>query len=254
MCGVSPWYVARMIVLNLTYGPLFLCYCMVGIPFLAIVFFIQTILHPTGNAMKRLRRLISWLGLGAIHVLPYPWIRIEYTDEEKLDPGKGYIVVCNHTSMSDIALLSKLPLDVIQVVKSWPFRVPAFGQIARLAGYVDVTRLPFDVFVEKIRKCLEQGVSVVAFPEGTRSPDGLGQFHSGIFRLALEVGCDIVPLCISGNEKMPQRGSLLLSPGLIRMRKLPIVSWSDYRGMSHISLKRHVRQLMADRLFDMAGA
>ena len=227
MCGVSPWYVARMIVLNLTYGPIFLCYCTVGIPFLAIVFFIQTILHPTGNAMKRLRRLISWLGLGAIHVLPYPWIRIEYTDEEKLDPGKGYIVVCNHTSMSDIALLSKLPLDVIQVVKSWPFRVPAFGQ---------------------------QGVSVVAFPEGTRSPDGLGQFHSGIFRLALEVGCDIVPLCISGNEKMPQRGSLLLSPGLIRMRKLPIVSWSDYRGMSHISLKRHVRQLMADRLFDMAGA
>ena len=255
MPRVAPWHVAKTVILNLTYYPLFLCYCIAGIPCFTLVCIIAIMAQPRVAAMRQFRKAISWFGLGMIHCLPYPWIRVRFTDEEELDPGEGYIVVCNHNAMSDIPLLANVPLDLIQVVKSWPFKIPVLGLIARAAGYVDVTGMSFDVFVEKMSEQLRKGVSVVAFPEGTRSTSTeLGQFHSGIFRVALAVKCGIVPLCIHGNERMPPKGSLALRPGVVTMCKMPMLTWDDYRGMSHTTLKQHVRQLMADRLRMMAGA
>ena len=115
--------------------------------------------------------------------------------------------------------------------------------------------MPYETFAEQAAKLLEQGTSIIVFPEGTRSGGReMGQFHGAVFRLALAVRCPIVPLCIVGNERIPPKGSCLLQPGGIRVRKLPAVNWQEYRDLSPFVLKNRVRDTIAAELARMEGA
>ncbi|HEY1921502.1 MAG TPA: lysophospholipid acyltransferase family protein, partial [Tepidisphaeraceae bacterium] len=93
------------------------------------------------------------------------------------------------------------------------------------------------------------GVSIIAFPEGTRSGSRrMGQFHGSAFRLAQHAGVKICPLAISGNENIPHRGSLLLHPGHIVMTKLPSVTCEQYKEMNAFTLKTRVRETIHEYL------
>ncbi len=140
----------------------------------------------------------------------------------------------------------------IQVVNVWPFKIPVLGFFARLAGYLSIREMPPEEFMQRAAQLLEEGVSVIAFPEGTRSGSRrMGPFHGALFRLALQTGAPIVPLCLSGTENKPTKGSVVLNPGLIRMRFLPPITAESYRGMSAFKLKNHVRDRMAAELEKM---
>ena len=96
---------------------------------------------------------------------------------------------------------------------------------------------------------LGQKVSIVFFPEGTRSGSRkLGNFHSAAFRLALKSKAPIVPFCISGSEAILPKGSLLLRPGTIRIRRLPAITWSEYKELSVYMLKNKVREIIGSEL------
>ena len=96
---------------------------------------------------------------------------------------------------------------------------------------------------------LKKGVSIVAFPEGTRSRDNsVGQFHSAIFHAALETRMPIVPLCITGNENIPPVGSAIIYPGVIKMHRLQPLLWEDYGTFSAFKLKNHIRQIIIDEV------
>ena len=104
-------------------------------------------------------------------------------------------------------------------------------------------------FNEKAAALLDEGASIIFFPEGTRSGNGaMGPFHGAAFRLALKSKAPIVPLCISGNENIPPKGSLLLRPGTIRVRRLPAILWEDYKDMNVFSLKNRVREIIGKEL------
>jgi 1-acyl-sn-glycerol-3-phosphate acyltransferase len=78
--------------------------------------------------------------------------------------------------------------------------------------------------MEKMREILDGGVSVILFPEGTRSPDGsLGEFRDGAFRLAIEAGVPVVPLAISGAAQSLPKRSLVFHPSTATLRVLPPV-------------------------------
>jgi len=99
--------------------------------------------------------------------------------------------------------------------------------------------------LEKASKLLREGVSIVVFPEGTRSRDkSVGQFHSAIFRVALETKMPIVPLCITGSELIPPVGSPYLRPGLIKIHRLEAITWEEYRDFSSFKLKNYVRDII----------
>lgn len=201
--------------------------------------------------MRMLRRAIAWYGAVIIRVLPFPLIRVQYRDFER---GKGdgpCIFVCNHRSASDAFLMAfpGLQYECVQVVNIWPFRIPVLGIIARLAGYLSVKEMPFAEFLRRSILLLKQGVSTIVFPEGTRSGGKeIGQFHSAIFRVALESRCPIIPLCITGNENIPVRGSFLLRPGVIKIHKLIALPWQDYRNLTAFTLKSRVRDIIAREL------
>jgi 1-acyl-sn-glycerol-3-phosphate acyltransferase len=225
-----------------------------GIPLFSLIVAFQSIFISHRNAMKKFRRAISWYGLVIIKALPYPFVMVIYKDLDKTKTAGPFIFACNHRSASDPFLMACLPYEFVQVVNIWPFKLPVLGFMAKCAGYLSVREMPFESFSKKAAVFLNDGVSIVAFPEGTRSADGsLGQFHSSIFRVALQTGYPVVPVCITGNEKIPARGTLLLRPGTIKIHKLSPITYDEYRGFTPYKLKNMVRQLIADEIEVMEG-
>ena len=196
--------------------------------------------------MRRFRTAIRWYGRILIWGLPRPFLNIRYSDKAAVSPTPC-IVVCNHRSSSDPFLMACLDFEVVQVVNTWPFRIPFLGWFARWAGYLSVNQMPYDEFHRRCVRLIREGVSIVAFPEGTRSGSRrLGQFRSAMFRIALEEKVPIVPLCIVGNENRPPRGSFRLHPGRIVIHKLPACEPRDYRGMNAFVLKNRIRALIGE--------
>jgi 1-acyl-sn-glycerol-3-phosphate acyltransferase len=109
--------------------------------------------------------------------------------------------------------------------------------------------MPFADFLAIGSRLFTEGVSIIAFPEGTRSGSRLmGPFHGSAFRLAQHVQAKICPLAISGTENIPKRGSLVLHPGKIVVTKLPSLTYEQYKDMNAYTLKTRVRQIIQDHL------
>lgn len=235
---------------NLLFYFFFVVFSVFGIPFFSLIVAIQALFISHRKAMKKFRRAVAWYGIVVCKVLPFPFVRIFYKDVDASINQGPFIFICNHRSASDPFLMAYLPAkEVIQVVNIWPFKIPILGFMAKGAGYLSVREMDFEDFEKKTIELLNQGVSIAVFPEGTRSKDGsVGQFHSSMFRVALKSGYPIVPVCITGNEKIPARGTLLLRPGVIKMHKLKSITYDEYKNYSPYKLKNKIRQIIIDEI------
>ncbi|MDP3112650.1 MAG: lysophospholipid acyltransferase family protein [Thermodesulfovibrionales bacterium] len=251
--------------MNLYFYTFFILFSIMVIPALTLFVAFLAIFIPHRYAMKRFRRAISWYGR-VMTLIPFPLIKIHYEDHSKNNslgcPHSGgfaeenesyrpgpYIFVSNHRSSSDPFLMCVLPHEAIQIVNVWPFNIPVLGIYARLAGYLNVNQMPSGLFFDRALKLLQEKVSIIFFPEGTRSGGKeMGNFHGSAFRLALQAQAPIVPICISGDENIPPKGSLLLRPGTIRVRRLPAILWDDYKDMNVFLLKNRVREIISREL------
>ena len=198
-----------------------------------------------------IRTLILYFGKTMIFVAVRPYVRVRFEDVSGEPPERGAIFVLNHRSASDPFLVATIPTAVaaVQAVNGWPMRLPFFGFFARHAHYLDVTMEPYEETREKTLKLLRQGVSVLVFPEGTRSGGKhMNQFHGTFFRIAKEAGAPVVPVAIAGNEKIPDR-KFRMSPGRILVRRLPRIPAETVRGMPLFKLKEMVR----NRLMEETG-
>ena len=148
--------------------------------------------------------------------------------------------------------MAVFPYEIIQIVNIWPFRLPALGIIAKIAGYLSVREMPYEEFATKTQKLINEGVSIAAFPEGTRSRNkSVGQFHSAIFRTALETHAPIIPVCITGNESVPPIGSGLLRPGIVKIHRMPAITWNEYKDFNAFKLKNYLRNIIAQEVLIM---
>ncbi len=239
--------------LSLYYYFFYIVYTLVYIPVVTLVLGPYIIFRSSRYRFKRFRRAISWYGKGTM-LIPFPFIRLVYENNVNDGTGEPYIYVCNHRSASDPYLLCVLPDEAVQVVNIWPFSIPVLGFFARKAGYLNIRMMTPDDFSERAVRLLREGVSIIFFPEGTRSPDKkMGSFHGSAFRLALKSKFPIVPMCISGSEIAMPKGSPLLSPGTIRIRRLPAITWDEYKEMTVFALKGRVRDMMSSELLLMEG-
>ncbi len=130
------------------------------------------------------------------------------------DPRRPYVVVANHESFADILLISHLPWEMKWLSKAELFRIPFLGWLMQLAGDIPVKRGEGRSAVEALQACrkvLAGKVSVMIFPEGTRSATGdMLPFKDGAFRLAVTAGVPILPLALTGTgSALPKRGFLL---------------------------------------------
>jgi len=199
------------------------------------------------KTLRLVRRTISYYGAATLRC-GWPMVRVRYVDHAPGDTPP-FVFVANHRTTSDAYVMGCLPCEAVQVVNIWPFRIPFLGRIARLAGYLSVREMPMEDFLRRGAELLSQGVSVITFPEGTRSGSRrMGQFHGSAFRLAIHAGARIAPLAISGNEHIPRRGSLWLHPGKITIDKLPALDAAQYQTLGAYKLKTRVREVIQQQL------
>jgi 1-acyl-sn-glycerol-3-phosphate acyltransferase len=144
--------------------------------------------------------------------------------EQEFETNKSYMLVANHTSMTDIMLMlyvSKNPF--VFVGKMELAKIPLFGFFyKRTCILVDrnSSKSRFGVF-ERAQKRLNQGLSICIFPEGLVPDDEsiiLGEFKDGAFRLAIEHQIPIVPMTFADNKKRFSYTFFSGSPGLMRAK------------------------------------
>jgi 1-acyl-sn-glycerol-3-phosphate acyltransferase len=149
-------------------------------------------------------------------------IRYEVHGRENIDQDKPYIYIFNHRSFIDAPVIPMtIPQEVRAIGKKELSKIPVFGTvIGMLAVWVDRSDSESRrVSVEKLIQYLNQGISIVVAPEGTRndSLETLLPFQKGAFRLSVDTRLPILPMAILGADKVMARGSLLLRPGKVRV-------------------------------------
>jgi len=167
-------------------------------------------------------RLIAWM-------TPV-WVTVE--GAENADPSRTYVVVCNHQSQYDIFLVyGWLRLDLKWVLKAELRKVPGVGIGCVKAGHIFVDRSSPEKARKSVSDALENvgnGVGLLFFAEGTRSPDGrLRPFKKGAFRVALSQKLPVLPVTIIGTRDIQKPKSWMIFPGKIRMVIHPAIEVSD---------------------------
>lgn len=168
-------------------------------------------------------------------------IKIDIQGLEKLNRKKNYIFVGNHSSVFDIPVLyATLPFKIGFIAKKELFKIPLFGRIMLSSNSLPVNRgsarearKSIDKAVSNLRN---KGISIVIFPEGTRSASGdVGPFKQASFTLPIEAELEIVPIALCGGEKILKKNSLLISVGKIKGIISDPLSFSKEKSKSEIS-------------------
>lgn len=189
------------------------------LPFTAIACFsalVSTYIDPSGRMFHAHCRLWSLIGLLAARV------HLEVYGRENV-PAEGPVVfMSNHQGNFDImSLYQAIPRHFAWMAKKELFTIPLFGRVMTRAGYIPVDRSDARKALRSLSAAAEkiqQGRSVVIFPEGTRSNDGkLLPFKRGGFILAVNAGVPVVPVAIHGSLDINPPNQIQLRPGTIQI-------------------------------------
>ena len=214
-------------------------------PLMAIV---RLVTAPFDPGRYRVGRLFRWVGIIAAKANPL-W-RFRRSGVEIADPRRPYVVVSNHESFADILLISHLPWEMKWLSKAELFRIPIMGWMMWLVGDIPVWRGFSPSAVEAINRCravLRKRVSVMIFPEGTRSRTAdLLPFKDGAFRLAIEAGVPILPLALSGTRTALPKHDWRFGRSVAEVRVLEPVETAGLTPADVPALKARVRQLIVE--------
>jgi len=161
-------------------------------------------------------------------------IRVEVTGLEHVPAGVSCIFLSNHVSNLDPpVLLPVLPGQCSVLLKKGLMRIPLLGTAMRLGKFIPVERgrrrEAAQASIAAAAEALRSGLHVLFFAEGTRSEDGrLLTFKSGPFYLAMGTGAPIVPIAISGTEKMMRKHSAKVTPGVAKVQILKSIDPAEY--------------------------
>jgi 1-acyl-sn-glycerol-3-phosphate acyltransferase len=206
------------------------------------------LVDPHGKLVYRINRFWTWAILFA------GGVKLEITGLEQLDPSRQYIFMVNHQSNVDIPILvQSLPgYQLRWIAKKELLWVPFFGWAMWATKHIMVDRARPINAVKSLRRAKERiaaGISVVVFPEGTRSRDGQIQpFKKGGFLLAVETKTDVVPVTIIGSRKLLPSGAWRLGSGTVEVAIDKPIPIDGYRPGNLRLLVSQVRDTIAARL------
>lgn len=179
-------------------------------------------------------------------------IRVRCEGLENVRPGTQYVFLSNHVSNLDPpVLLPAIPGMTSVFLKQELMRIPLLGTAMRMGRFVPVargnSREDARRSVEAAADALRHGLHITIFPEGTRSPDGrLQVFKKGGFFLAEETGAPVIPVVISGTERMMPKGTLRITPGEAVVQFLPAIRPQECSSREELMAK--VREAMEAEL------
>jgi 1-acyl-sn-glycerol-3-phosphate acyltransferase len=175
----------------------------------------SSVVDSRGRFAHGCARLWSWL------ILKTTGVHVTAGGLERLEPGRTYVFVSNHQSIYDIPILfATLPFQVRIIAKQSLGWFPFLGWHLSRTGHILVNRThpdPTRVF-RRWSGLVGEGLSLIVFPEGTRSADGrVARFKGGSFLTAIRAGLPVVPVSVSGSRHVMQKGRLMTCPGHVRL-------------------------------------
>lgn len=178
-------------------------------------------------------------------------VKIDY--DQEIDPNKSYMLVANHTSMTDIMLMLSVTRNpFVFVGKKELANIPLFGFFyKKTCILVDRSsqKSRFEVY-ERAQKRLNQGLSICIFPEGGVPDENiiLDEFKDGAFRLAIEHKIPIVPMTFYDNKRRLSYTFFSGSPGIMRVKVHRFFDTINLTMESKKELKEDVREVILTEL------
>jgi len=140
---------------------------------------------------------------------------------------KPAVMIANHTSFLDILAIGMLNPKTIFLVSDWVYNSPVFGGAVRAVGFYPVSE-GIEGGVEHLRKKVDEGYSLIVFPEGTRSEiNEIQRFKKGAFYLAEHFNLDIIPIVVHGNSEALPKGDFIIYDGSITVNILERIKADD---------------------------
>ncbi|MBU1341179.1 MAG: 1-acyl-sn-glycerol-3-phosphate acyltransferase [Proteobacteria bacterium] len=178
---------------------------------------------------------------------------VKITDREKMDMKKSYVIVSNHQSQLDILVAYRLFFPFRWISKAEVFLLPFIGWNMVLNGYVKLKRGDKESVREMMDQCeklLEQNVSIILFPEGTRSKTGIIKpFKPGAFVLAKKMKKPILPLVINNTkDALPKHSLILRGRHRMEIRVLDEIPYSTFEHMEIDDIARMVQKTIASHV------
>lgn len=195
-----------------------------AVPFVLVVTIFYSILAAVTRPVDRSARIY--------HSLMRQWsrallfllrVKVTVRGTERLAPGTPYLFLANHSSYLDIiAIGTALPEGGLFVYKEELTKIPIWGWSLKRSPFIMIRRADARDAMRSIERGAEEirqrGQSVVIFPEGTRSADGmLGEFKRGGFLMAAKTGVPLVPLAIRGTQPLMPRDDWRVRPGRVQV-------------------------------------
>jgi 1-acyl-sn-glycerol-3-phosphate acyltransferase len=201
--------------------------------------------HRTGSRVAG-ARWARWIG----YITP---IFVTIEGEDNMNTKNSYIVVCNHQSVYDIIVVyGWLDLDLKWVIKKELRKVPGIGIGCEKVGHIFVDRKNTKRANRAIEAALDRlgdGIGMLFFVEGTRSPDGrLLAFKKGAFYTAIELGIPILPVTVVGTREIMPAKSLAPFPGKAGLVIHPPIETTDLGVQDIAATVQQARDAIASAL------
>ena len=199
-----------------------------------------------GTTAKKVGRL--WMK----HLLFFSGVKVITIGAEKLALAEHYIFIANHQSYFDIPVLySGLPFFLSFIAKKQLFQIPVFGWAMAAVGHIWIDRSNARKAGRSISRAVSKldksDISLVLFPEGTRSDSDVpGVFKRASFTLALRGGVSIVPVSIVGTREIMAKRSLHLKPGTVRLMVGDPIPFRTISGLDKNAVSAMVREKMIE--------
>jgi len=161
------------------------------------------------------------------------FVRVKVSGRENIQKNQSYVFVSNHQSGYDIfAIYGWLNVPFKWVMKKELEKFPFVGQACKSSGHIFITRGQTKAALQSIIEAKEKlvnGLSVVIFPEGSRTHTGeVGAFKRGAFQMASDLQLPIVPITIKGAFQVLPRSTYWTTPGTITLTIHEPVDTSKY--------------------------
>jgi 1-acyl-sn-glycerol-3-phosphate acyltransferase len=224
---------------------LIILYVFPATAFFAVVAIIVSFFSRSGNPVHIVAR--SW----SKSILFVCGIDVTVEGLENIDPSQSYIYMSNHRSNFDIpVLLGCLPVQFRWLAKAELFRIPIFGRAMSGAGYVKIDRSNQESAfksIDQVAAKMKNGVSVMIFPEGTRSEDGtVKPFKKGGFVMAVDTGAPIVPVIMRGTRSIMAKGSWRIIPDTVTLSIQKPIGTTGYTRDTKDDLIKIVRSVVCE--------
>lgn len=196
-----------------------------------VVFVLNILLFPFDKKKKITHAQCFWWSDAVIGLNPY-W-NLKVSGLKNIDHKRAYVVISNHQSMADIAVLYQTKMQFKWVAKASLFKVPFIGWCLGLIKHIRLMRGDFSSVKEIYHQAsnwLRQDMSVLFFPEGTRSSSNqMGEFQNGAFKLAIKEKKPILPVCLKGSHAAISKGSWIFNTKAdIKMTVLPVIETDKF--------------------------